>query len=101
MNTAVINIKTDLQVKKQAQKLAEDLGLSLSGLVNGLLKQTIRTKTVTFSASDEKPTEYLIQALKESREDIKAGRVTSFDTWEKEKGYLNKLIANDKKSKRN
>lgn len=101
MNTAVINIKTDSQVKKEAQELAQNLGLSLSGLVNGLLKQVIRTKTVTFSASDEEPTEYLIKALNESREDIKAGRVIHFENWEEEKDYLDKLIANDKKSRRN
>lgn len=101
MNTAVVNVKVNPQTKKEAQKLAKDLGLSLSGLVNGLLKQVIRTKTVTLSVSDEKPSEYLIQALKESRRDIKAGRVISFRTWEEEKDYLDGLIANDKKSKRN
>lgn len=76
MNTAVINIKTDPVVKKKAQKVAIELGMSLSGLVNGLLNQVIRTKTVTFSVSNEEPTEYLLQALKESKEDIKVGRVS-------------------------
>ena len=100
MNTAVINIRTDAQVKKQAQKVAGELGMSLSGLVNGLLKHVIKTKTVTFTARED-PSPWLIQALKESREDIKAGRVISFKTWEEENRYLDKLIADDKKSRRN
>ena len=75
MNTAVINIKVEPTIKKQAQKLAEELGLSLSGLINGYLRTLIRTKTVTFSLSEE-PSDYLIQALKESEKDIKAGHVS-------------------------
>lgn len=76
--TAVINIKTEPLVKRRAKRLADNLGLSLSGLINAYLKQLLRTKTVTFSASAEEPTEYLLQMLKESREDIKAGRVSPF-----------------------
>jgi addiction module RelB/DinJ family antitoxin len=35
MNTAIINIKTDAKVKKEAQAVASDLGLTLSGAING------------------------------------------------------------------
>ncbi len=86
-------------VKKKAQKVARELGLNLSGLINGFLKQIIRTKTVTFSSASEEPSEYLMQALKESAEDIKAGRVISFKDLEEESDYLDKLIVNDKKSR--
>jgi len=100
MNTAVINIKTEPQVKKQAQVVAEKMGISLSSLINGFLRHVIKTKTVTFTAREE-PSPWLIKALKESREDIKAGRLISFKDWEEEERYLNRLIANDKKSGRN
>lgn len=80
MNTAIINIKTDPQLKKQAQAIASDLGFSLSSLINGYLRQLTRTKTITFSLISEEPSEYLIQALKESEEDRKAGRTSpTFD----------------------
>jgi len=80
MNTAVINIKTDPQVKLRAQKVASDLGFSLSSLINGYLRQLNRTKTVYFSTVSEEPSEYLIQALKESEADRKAGRTSpAFD----------------------
>lgn len=81
MNTAVVNVKVNPLVKRRAQKVAEELGLSLSSLVNAFLRQLVKTKTVTFSAVSEDPTDYLLQALKESKEDIKAGKVSpSFGT---------------------
>ncbi|EKD85343.1 MAG: hypothetical protein ACD_38C00038G0007 [uncultured bacterium] len=100
MNTAVINIKINPQVKKDAQKVAGKLGLSLSSLINGYLRQLIKTKTVTFSLREE-PSEYMIQALKESRKDIKAGRVISFKKPNDALDYLDKIIADEKKSKQN
>jgi len=75
MNTAVINIKIQPSLKKEAMRVADDFGLSLSALINGLLKQVVRTKTVTFNANEE-PSDYLVKALKESKEDIKNGRVS-------------------------
>jgi len=46
----IINIKTETEVKKNAQKLAGDLGFSLSAVVNAYLRQFIRNKEVYFSA---------------------------------------------------
>ena len=68
----MINIKVNPVIKKKAQGLAEELGLSLSTVINRLLKYFIQTKTLVFSAKEE-PTEYLLEALKESKKDIKAG----------------------------
>lgn len=101
MNTAVINIKVRPEVKRNARKLADDLGMSLSGLVNVLLKQVIRTKIITLSTSEEKPSEYLIRALRESEEDIKAGRVVSFKSGEHALRYLHKIASDEQKSKKN
>lgn len=91
MNTAVINVKIDPKVKRQAQNIASDLGFSLSALINGYLKSLIKTKTVHFSLTEkEEPSEYLIKALKESEEDRKAGRVSpSFDNVEDAIKWLN------------
>jgi len=82
MNTAVVNIKTSKVVKKKAQAIAEELGFSLSSLINAYLRDLVRNKTVSFSLSEE-PSDYLIQELKKSDEDIKAGRVSpAFDNVE-------------------
>lgn len=56
MNTAVINIKTDPKLKKQAQNIAAQLGFSLSSLINAYLKQLVRDKTVHYNLVDESPT---------------------------------------------
>lgn len=45
----IINIKADKEVKENAQKLAHELGLSLSSVINASLKQFIRSRKVEFS----------------------------------------------------
>lgn len=75
MNTTVINIKTSPVVKSKAQAIAEELGLSLSAVINALLKQFVRTKSINISLKED-PSPYMIKALKESAEDIKKGRVS-------------------------
>lgn len=76
MNTAVINIKTNPETKVKAKQVADELGLSLSSLVNAFLKQMIKTKTVTFSARDEEPNKYLQALIKKAREDYKKGNIS-------------------------
>ncbi len=48
MSKTTINIKTDKEVKERAQKVARDLGMSLSIIINAYLNQFIRTKEVHF-----------------------------------------------------
>lgn len=89
-NTAIINIRTEPALKTQAQEIAANLGFSLSSLVNAFLKQLIRTKTVSFSADVEEPSDYLIQALKESEADRKAGQTSpTFDNANNAIAWLN------------
>jgi len=101
MQSAVINFTTEEETKQEAQKTARKMGISLSTVLNHYLKHFVRTKTVVFSAEDEVPNKYLIQALKESEEDVKAGRVISFETGKDALDYLNEEIKNDKKASSN
>lgn len=94
MNTAVINIKTDPEVKVKAQKLAEQMGFSLSALINGYLRHFTRTKTVHFTMKDEVPSEYLIKAIKEAEADRKAGRYRSFSKAKDAIEWLNSIVDN-------
>ena len=55
MNTAVVNIKVDPKVKKQAKKVALELGFSLSALINAYLRQLIKTKTAKSIISLQNP----------------------------------------------
>lgn len=45
----LVNIKTDVEVKKRAQEVAADLGLPLSTIVNAYLKELIRNREVRLS----------------------------------------------------
>lgn len=98
MKTAVINIKTDAKVKAHAQKVAAELGFSLSSLINGYLRQLVKSKEVHFSLSEDEPSEYLIKALKESEKDRKAGRYVSFGSGENALDFLDEVIDGNKKS---
>ncbi len=50
MAKILLNIKVDPKTKREAQKLASDLGLPLSALVNAQLKQLVRERNVSFTA---------------------------------------------------
>lgn len=75
MNTAVINIKTEPKTKREAQKIAQKIGVSLSSLINAYLKNLIRTKKVEFDLAEE-PSEYLIKAMKKADKDLKEGKAS-------------------------
>jgi DNA-damage-inducible protein J len=48
MATANINVRTDAELKMQAQQIFESIGLDLSTAVNLFLKQTVRANNLPF-----------------------------------------------------
>ncbi len=75
MNTASILIKTDPHVKEKAQKIAEEMGVSLTSVINRYLKHFITTRTITFTADeDEIPNEYFKKTLAKARKNWKEGK---------------------------
>ncbi len=95
MLNTVINFKTEEKIKKEALKVAKKKGVSLDTVLNNSLKEFIRTKDVKFTELDETPNEWLIEELRKSGEDVKAGRVIVFNSRQEEIDYLNKLIEDD------
>ncbi len=73
MAKKTIIVKTDEKVKETAQKVAEELGLSLSDVVNAALRNLIRTREVYFSAAP-RITPELEKLLDEVEADIEAGK---------------------------
>ncbi len=69
----LISIKADRDVKISAQKLAKELGLSLSAVVNAYLKQFVRSRAVSFSTAPQMTPE-LENLLGPVEFDIKHGR---------------------------
>ena len=49
MPKIVISVKTDKEVKENVQKIAEEIGISLSDVINASLRNFIRTREVRFS----------------------------------------------------
>lgn len=72
MNT-VIHIKADKEVKENAAKVAHDLGLNLSDVINASLRNFIRTREIIFSDTPQMTPE-LEKLLDKVEADIKKGR---------------------------
>ena len=90
MQTAVINIKADPKLKKEAQRVAMNLGLPLGTVINNYLTQFVQEKRVTFRMP------YVLnnKTAKEMRiavSDYKSGKNISgpFSTTEALKKHLN------------
>ncbi len=91
MNTqTILNIKTDKKLKANAQKVAGELGVPLSTVMNAFLKQFVRDKEITFSANEHRPTPYLIGLIEEARAEYESGNVEvlSADAFLKKLGTL-------------
>ena len=79
--TGTINVNVDINIKKQANAILNDLGLNMSTAINMFLTKCVNTSSIPFEISAPKPSRSLKKALKEA-EDITSGRIDS-------KGYHN------------
>jgi addiction module RelB/DinJ family antitoxin len=70
----LITVKTDKTLKKAAQEVAEEIGISLGTLINIFLKQFVRTKEINFSVS-YKPTPYLMKVIEEGMKEYSEGKL--------------------------
>ena len=70
---AVINFKTDNQVKARAQKIAAGLGLSLSGILNVYLRDFVRSKSSYVSLQ---PSAKLLGVIKQAEDDLRQGNTS-------------------------
>ena len=67
---SILNVKTDKEVKERAKKLAQELGISLTTVINAGLKQFIRSRSLYVSSIPRINTE-LQMFLGEVEKDIK------------------------------
>ncbi len=75
----ILNIKTDKKLKADAQKVAGELGVPLSTVMNAFLKQFVRDKEITFSANQHRPTPYLVGLIEEARNEYETGRLVKMN----------------------
>ncbi len=77
--SVVINFKTDPKIKKEAQKIAKEMGISLSAILNMYLRKIVREKKLDIRV--EKFSNFNEQTQKdilEARADREAGRLKSY-----------------------
>ena len=89
MHTAMITIKTDPHIKRQAQAVARELGLPLSTIITNYLRELADERRVVFSVPliPNKETQKLIAQVER---DLKTGRNISpaFSTGKEMDDYL-------------
>lgn len=91
MKTAVLNVKVDEQVKKQAQVVASSFGIPLSTLVNAYLTELAITGQIHFSAV-EIMTPKMEKLIEQAEKEIEAGETSGpFNTAEEAIAYLKSL----------
>jgi len=91
MKTATVNFKTDEATKIKAQKVANQIGIPLSNLLNAYLYELANTGSVHFTAS-EPMTEKMEKLIAEAEKEIAAGEVSGpFETLEEMFKHLDNL----------
>ena len=66
--------KTDKKRKETAQKIAKNMGIPFSAVMNRLMDEFIEEKQITFSKQSYEPTLYLKRLLDQGEKDLKTGR---------------------------
>lgn len=88
----VIHIKADKDVKENAARVARELGLNLSDVINASLRNFIRTREIIFSDTPQMTPE-LEKLLENVEDDIKYNRnlVGPFKNAKQANKYLDSL----------
>ncbi|HLP15698.1 MAG TPA: type II toxin-antitoxin system RelB/DinJ family antitoxin [Bacteroidota bacterium] len=93
MKTALIHVKTDPEIKKEAQEVANLLGLSLSSILNAYLRQFIRTKTLHLSLrKDVEEYTPLYERIADAEANFQKDNVIVFDHPSDAVAYLRKKV---------
>jgi addiction module RelB/DinJ family antitoxin len=77
MATTMLNIKTDVKLKKAAQAQAARLGLPLSAILNNYLRTFITERSVVFEETLV-PNKKTAKILDQATRDIKRGNSAAF-----------------------
>lgn len=67
MATTNLNIRTDKEIKDQAEAIFSELGLNMTTAINMFLRTTIRENGIPFNLKLEMPNNTTIMAIEEGR----------------------------------
>lgn len=81
--STVITVKIDPKIKKEAQKILKEFGLSMSGVINGYLRQIVRNKKVEFQLRTEngftvEEEQAILQDVEATIQGYKSGKVKTY-----------------------
>ena len=88
---AVINLKTDPELKRLAAKTADRLGISISAILNNELRRFTSEQSVVFDIP-EVPNEQTAKMLAASKKEIDSGDYHKFASNKKAVEYLAKEL---------
>jgi addiction module RelB/DinJ family antitoxin len=86
-NYAIINLKTDPKLKKQASEVANKLGVSISAVLNNELRRFTSEQSVVFEVP-EAPNAQTAKQLAASKKKVDAGNYHKFDNNKKSLDFL-------------
>lgn len=90
MSSVLLSIKTDPDTKAELQSFAKELGVSSTALVNMVIKQTLRDRSVKLEAPLT-PTPYLQKLMKEAEEDYTKGDFVTLNSQEDIDNFFDSL----------
>jgi addiction module RelB/DinJ family antitoxin len=73
----MLNVKIDVDVKREIQKTAEAMGVPLGTIANILFRQFAREKEINISLA-HKPSAYLIASIQEAEKEYNSGKLKSY-----------------------
>lgn len=75
-----LNIRTDKEIKDQAEKIFSELGLNMTTAVNIFLRTTIREHGIPFALKLDTPNEVTVATIEEGRRIMSDSSVTGYSS---------------------
>ena len=81
MGTSLLNVRLDTELKKNAETLFSDLGLSMSTAINLFLRQSVRNQAIPFRIARQPSfNEMTLEAMREARQLARDPNAKTYDT---------------------
>ena len=80
--TSNLTVRLDAQLKKDAEQLFNDLGMTLSGAINIFLHQAIEQQGLPFQVKKSRPNRETLAAMKEAIELANDPNAKTFSSFE-------------------
>ena len=90
MATTNLNIRTEKEIKDQAEKIYSELGLTMTAAINLFLRASIRQSGIPFNLTLNLPNSETLSAIEEGRRIAADNKVPAYESMEELKAALEK-----------